>query len=288
MKKKKVIELLEYWLQTKAAIFKGYETYLLDSEPVQGKLGVEDNPGRRIFIDRGSDVLFVAHIDTVQTPRFRKQKENKIWAAGLDDRLGCALADHYAREWNVDLLICDYEESAMSSGSHHDLKEYNWIAEFDRNGGDVVTYDMENDDWLNCLHKYFDIGWGTFSDLCSLKTKCCALNIGIGYKHDHSEDSYVDLCIMNNQIKKFKEFFDVYKDTKFVQDEEKYRNNIYTGWYGNNYTRDSWSDAEYRECDYCGNLGAEEVHGARICQDCFETMTSSFLYADFEEGHYRR
>lgn len=285
MKKSKVVDLLKYWLSPKATLFKAHKEFLLDSEPqVIVKNGFEqfiDNPARRIFIDRGSKVLFVAHIDTVQTPQFKKEKSNRIWASGLDDRLGCMLTSELSRILNTDLLICDYEESAATSGSHHDLKDYNWIAEFDRNGGDVVTYDLECDEFVSALEKYFNLGWGSFSDICSLRTTACCVNVGIGYKHDHSEDSYVDLEVMNNMIEKFRRFYYEFKDTAFVQDPDRmYGNNRY---YQDYFNRDMYGANNYSQCDYCGNIGAEEIHGARICQECFETMTSNYVYADFEE-----
>ncbi|HDY67366.1 MAG TPA: hypothetical protein ENH85_06230 [Candidatus Scalindua sp.] len=172
MKKTKILDLLRYWLQPRSTILKDFRDNLIG----EGKT-------RRIFIDRGSDVLFMAHIDTNCAPELKKHAGNRLWAAGLDDRLGCALASHLAECWGVDLLLCDFEEEAKSSGQYHELKDYNWIAEFDRNGGDVVTYDLDNDEFLENLNRYFKVGWGTFSDLCMLNTTACCVNIGIGYKH---------------------------------------------------------------------------------------------------------
>jgi hypothetical protein len=277
MKKTEVLSLLSYWLKNKAAIFYDYKEYILG----EGK-------ERRIFIDRGSDILFVAHIDTVCTPRLKKHQGNRIWAAGLDDRLGCGLAYVLSAKYKTDLLICDFEEAAASSGQYHNLKDYNWIAEFDRNGGDVVTYDLDNDEFLAQLNKYFEIGWGTFSDLCLLNTSACCVNIGIGYQHDHSEDSYVDLAVLNNQLHKFQRFYDACNLMKFEQDPEKMKYNHwgYEHIYGNSFYDNDIYD-NYRECDYCGNIGSEEVWGTRICQQCFETLEANYLYSNHRDSEYQ-
>lgn len=279
MKKKKVLDLLNFWLRPKDTLLIEFQDHILGADKTN-----------RIFIDRKSDILFVAHIDTVHTPELRKHQNNRIWASGLDDRLGCAIAYELSKSWNVDLLICDHEESGFSSGQHHELKEYNWIAEFDRSGGDVVTYDLENDEFTDCLKEYFTIGWGTFSDLCLLKTKACCVNIGIGYKHDHSIDSFVDIGVLNNQLAKFRKFYHKNKTTKFVQDPEKMKNNVYQmfGAYSDfqyGFEKDAYDDY-YKECDYCGNIGGTEIYGNNICPDCFDQMTSEFLYGTWAKNKY--
>jgi len=265
MKKKKLITHLRYWLQPRDIL-------------IQNALKAGDLLGtyldRRIFVDRDSDILLMAHIDTIQTPQLKKHYGNKIWAAGLDDRLGCTLASILSAELKTDLLICDFEEEAKSTGQYHELKDYNWIAEFDRNGGDVVTYDLDNAEFLEALKEQFKIGWGTFSDLCTLNTQSCCVNIGIGYKYDHSIDSYVDLTIMNSQISKFRKFFHKYKNQKFVQDGNK------TIYFYNNF----W-EQYYEECDFCGNIGAKDVFGVRICESCFDSMSTDYLYNSREWEH---
>ena len=293
MKKKEVLELLEYWLQPKEDILNDLQEHRIGFVKMVSATHIEDQ--RRVFIDRNSDILLMAHIDTVQTPQLKKSKGNKIWAAGLDDRLGCMLAWELSKELNTDLLITDHEESAASTGQFHELKDYNWIAEFDRNGGDVVTYDLENDEFVANLRKYFEVGMGTVSDLCFLETNACCVNIGIGYKHDHSVDSYVDLNVMNSQIDKFKRFYQACNLMKFVQDPERQKN---TRWYRSDwqdwerdyydekYGKDSW-DERYVECYFCGNYDAREVWGTNICQNCFESMTSMYLYSEWEEYQKR-
>jgi hypothetical protein len=269
MKKKKLLSFLKFWLQPKEVLLKNLQPNILGQ-----------NKTRRIFIDRDSDILLMAHIDTVKVPQLKKHKGNTIWASGLDDRLGCVLSSILSADLNTDLLITDFEEAAESTGQYHELKDYNWIAEFDRNGDDVVTYDLDCDEFLVALKEHFKIGCGAFSDLCFLNTQSCCVNVGIGYKYDHSEDSYVDLAVMNSQIAKFRKFFHQYKNQKFVQDGR-------ASYYNYNPYKDYW-DQYQDECDFCGNLGGKEVFGVRICECCFDSMSTEYLYTDWEHKNVNR
>lgn len=232
---------LSYWLQPKDKIFADFDSYVA---------GV--NQTRRIFIDRGADVLFIAHLDTVLPPKLIKRTNKRIYARGLDDRLGCLVATELSQQLNADLLLTDYEETGKTTAWHHDCKPYNWIVEFDREGRDVVTYDLDSPDFRKALSNYWDIGIGSYSDIVTLETETCCMNLGIGYKHSHSKDSYVSLKILRSQIRKFLLFYHRYKDTKFEQSEHNY----------NKYTT-------YCDCELCGNYVSEYVHGHYICEDCF-------------------
>ncbi len=255
---------LKYWLKPTKQLFADFRNFVLDWE----------NPEQnRIFIDRDSDVLFVAHIDTVIKPKYvrrRKTKKGKIkriYAQGLDDRLGCMLAYELSEQFGADLLICDNEEKCQSSGQFHNLKDYNWIAEFDRTGDDVVTYDLDNGAFRDALGELWDIGIGTFSDILQLETMACCVNIGIGYEFAHSKDSFVCIKTMKKQIDKFRRFYAKYKDVKFVRDYKPH---------------DLWDDYPYGggECELCGMLGdVEYMFGHIICKECFEYMLIEACYA---------
>jgi len=221
---------------------------------------------RRVFIDRGSKVLFIAHLDTVQKPKYIRQRKTKsgrlkrIYAQGLDDRLGCMLAFELSRELDADLLLTDYEECCMSTAIYHECKDYNWIVEFDRAGEDIVTYSIDSLDFRAALEDVWPIGFGSYSDIYDLKTDVCCFNLGIGYELAHSKDSYVDIEVMEKQIKLFKQFYAKYKDVEFKQD---FINN----------DNDYWSEGETTDCcDICGMTGAEAFYGYFVCPDCFEGM----------------
>lgn len=261
---------LKYWLNPKETLLADFDSFVLDNN---------DLNKRRIFMDRGSLVLFVAHIDTVQKPKFirnRKTKSGKlkrIYAQGLDDRLGCMIAYQLSDELNTDLLICDNEEKCRSTGQFHELKDYNWIAEFDREGNDIVTYDLDCDKFRQELLEYWRIGFGTYSDIMNLQTQACCMNVGLGHKFSHSKDSYVDVRTLRKQIAKFKRFYEEHKDTKFVRD------------YHPEYGYDSYSTQYYADkwgvCEICGlTNNVSHVFTYDICEDCFNEMIYQFLYAD--------
>ncbi len=246
---------IKYWLKPIDELFADLDHYVYDKN---------DKDKRRIFVNRSSDVLFVAHLDTVLEPKFIKQTKNHIHATGLDDRLGCMIAYQLSKELGADLLLTDNEEKCSTTAKYHECKDYNWIAEFDRASSDVVTYDLENDEFLDKLAEYWKIGWGSYSDICSLKTTACCLNVGIAYEHAHSRDSYVDKRAMDTQIKLFRKFYNEHKDTKFVRDKT--------------YGLEDWdyySDKDhYYECDICGDWTAEQIHNYFVCPACMDYMMS--------------
>ena len=199
------------WFTSIDHIFKVFKQHTLD---------YKDKSKRRIYIDNGGKVLFVAHLDTVQTPRYYWRSHNRIYAAGLDDRLGCWLAHTLSRELGADLLLTDNEECTMSTAEYHVCKDYNWIVEFDRAGADVVTYDLDSTEFRAALIEHFTIGIGLFSDLAFLDTSACCVNIGIGHNDRHDKNGYVDLSIMYSQVNRFKQFYQKYADTKFIRDQQ--------------------------------------------------------------------
>ena len=248
---------LQYWLRPTDSIFSDLR------ENVIGK-----KTKRRVFIDRGADVLFVAHVDTVLSPRLIRTGKRKVYAQGLDDRLGCMIAYSLSESLGADLLLTDQEESMNSTAQFHDCKKYNWIAEFDRAGSDVVTYDIDNHKFRCSLAEYWKIGEGLFSDICMLKTKACCVNIGIGYEKAHFKDSYYDIDTLRRQISLFRTFYAEHKDTAFVSDIP-YQDNL-RGGYGYD-----WQCQEY--CDICGMERGERIHDYVVCEPCLLHMINKEL-----------
>lgn len=251
---------LRYWLSKTDDLFADFRQFTLDGD---------DLTMRRVFIDRNSDVLFVAHLDTVCTPRLGKYGKKRVYAAGLDDRLGALIASELSEKLGADLLLTDLEENCMSTALYHDCKKYNWIAEFDRDGGDAVTYDLDNKDFRDALDCYFKPGFGSYSDICSLDTAACCVNIGIGYKKAHNKRSYVVLKTMYEQVNAFIEFFVEHKSTAF--EREKLTIPV-RGAYNLCDLYDYEDDLNI--CELCGYDYGVEIYGRRICQGCFEYMYS--------------
>ena len=255
-------QLKEFWFRPVKQIFRDFNEYVLN----KGRIDKH-----RIFIDRGSDVLLVAHLDTVKKPKWKKLTNNILYASGLDDRLGCFLACKLSGELGIDLLLTDHEERGGTTGMFQTLKGYNWIAEFDRGGADVVTYDLDCPEFLDALDEFFTVGNGLYSDICSMDTIACCVNVGIGYdrRSAHSEDNFADLSITADQAKRFKEFYAVHKDHKFTQIEQnRYYYNC------DDYRSDRWNDWD-ATCEICGNDDVEEIFGYLLCRGCVDHMMES-------------
>jgi len=251
---------------------------------------------RRIFIDRDSKILLLAHLDTVHAPQFYSIYDNTLYASGIDDRIGCWMSYNLSMELQTDLLLTDLEESGRSTGQHHILKNYNWIVEFDRRGSDFVLYQCGSKEWENALKEFYpDRGWGSFSDISFLETESCCANIGTGVRFEHSVNSEADLSITYGQIHKFRKFFKKYKDDKFIRDEQYsyYGNYHYDDYYDRNWlnnrtnknktgyllkgdTVNNSTNPTYQTCVFCKQpitkhprlilVGHEQWY---ICPDCY-------------------
>ncbi len=253
----------DYWMQPTDVIFKDCKEWQLGT----GRT-------RRIFVDRDSKILFVAHVDTVQKPRMGiADMQGRMHGAGFDDRLGCKIAWDLGIDLQCDVLLTDLEESGDSTAQHHDLKKYNWICEFDRAGDDVVTYGMDSERWLNVLGKYWNVNAGMFSDISFMKTECCAMNLGIGYEHAHSDTSYYDIDLLNEQIKLFHRFFAKQCDNKYVADPAR-RDYMMSAGYGFGDYVGNYYD-ECGACCVCGNYANEQIYEMHLCEECIDRMIDS-------------
>jgi hypothetical protein len=252
--------------------------YIFDTHK-EFELGADEQ--RRLFVDRNSKILFVAHLDTVKLPRIDTVFAHRVSGAGFDDRLGCKIAWELGKELGCDVLLTDYEEDGCSSAQYHELKDYNWICEFDRAGNDVVTYGMENDAWINVLDKHWIIGNGCFSDLSFMDTKCCAMNLGISYELAHCDNSYYNPQMLSSQLKKFRKFFKKQCQNKYVMDEGR-REYVLGGGCGfgsthnhNDHYYQKWMRDDYGVCNICGNWADEDIYDMFLCEDCVDRMVNA-------------
>lgn len=261
---------LRSWFIPSDRIFDCFRKHTLD---------YEDKQRHRIFIDRGSKILFVAHIDSVQYPQYYGKKRNRIYARGVDDKVGCWLAYVSSKKFNTDLLLCNNEESCDSTAQYHICKDYNWIAEFDRAGEDVVLYSCGSADFRKALQDFFKIGIGSFSDISFLKTTACCVNIGIGYEHPHRKNSYVDLRVLERQIAKFEKFYRKYKDIAFERDDKAmftYRDWWDEDWGGEQCQYPQPLVQSDEKCELCGILGTM-IYGHALCNHCFDDMYYTYM-----------
>ncbi len=267
---KKIMKTLDlnsisrFWFQPTDTLFDFFKDSVLDRD---------DPDKRRIFIDNGGSVLLVAHLDTIQTPLIKQFKNGRIYAQGLDDRLGAYIGYKLATMLGMDLLLCDLEESGQSTAQYHDMQnKYNWVCELDRGGDDVVTYDLDSKEFHDKLDNFWAVGYGTFSDIAFLDTNVCCFNLGIGVEKSHEKGSYAVLSTMNRNVQLFLDFYELYKDTKFDYDGSNLKQRQYDYGFGDRY---NYHNANYDYdwmCEICGLDYGEDVFDKCICERCFKHM----------------
>lgn len=261
-----------------------------------------------IYIDRGASILGVAHLDTVQEMYNYKRAintrgEDSIFSAKLDDRLGVyTLLYHLYDDLEYDILLTTDEEMGRSTASEFvlpDGKSYNWIFEFDRSGYDVVTYDYRGTDWRKALRDVgFKLGTGSYSDICDLESLGVqGVNIGVGYYQYHSANAYFVIDEYLDNIKKFVDFYDEYRDEYFEAPAAN-EDPRHVHW-GASHGYSRWDDVDYNEpqsetytpkamsynnktyhlstrsCGFCGSSAFEDPKEAEYVDEmgmCYEDM----------------
>lgn len=156
------------------------------------------------FRDNGSDVLAVAHLDTVVAPSKRTARfldtdaGPVVYSGALDDRLGAYIILDLLPKLGIthDVLLTVGEESGNSTAQFFEpSKEYNWMIEFDRGGTDVVMYQYEDMDTSGLVNDAGAVvGNGIFSDICYLDhLGVKGFNWGVGYRDYHGPRSHAYL-----------------------------------------------------------------------------------------------
>ena len=145
--------------------------YCLTDDPLKVIKNIDyDKKNNYWFLDNSSDILAIAHYDTVEQrkPNFEiiydkidKTKIRSIKSIQLDDRLGLYIIGEILPQFNCnyDILITDFEEVGNSSAFNFKTdKQYKWIFEFDRHGINPVLYQYEkNRTWYKAVLSLYDI-----------------------------------------------------------------------------------------------------------------------------------
>lgn len=183
------------------------------------------------FKDNGSNILAVAHLDTVakaskRTARFVETEGGPVvFSRALDDRLGAYIILDMLPKLGLkfDVLLTTGEEVGQSTAAFFDSKKkYNWIIEFDRGGTDVVMYQFEDDDSRAAVESTGAVvGDGIFTDICLLEhLGVKAFNWGTGYMEYHYPRSHAFLNDTFDMVAYFLEFHEGYGDTLMEHEEE--------------------------------------------------------------------
>lgn len=165
--------------------------------------------------DNGSNVLAVAHLDTVQDDRSCQVVETAAGllatSGALDDRLGVYVILDLLPKLGLqfDVLLTTDEERGQSTANEFDTdKRYDWIIQFDRGGTDVVMYDYETRELCELIAACgATVGNGSFSDICELgHLRCAGFNWGVGYRDYHSARSHAWLEDTFRMVARFVKF----------------------------------------------------------------------------------
>jgi len=209
--------------------------------------------GPLTYIDRGSNVLAVAHLDWVhfnKNPVFTKQYQNyKVsQCPQLDDRLGAWMVLDVLPRAGIkcDVLLTDSEEVGESTAQYFKPpKQYNWVMQFDRAGSDVVMYDYETDELRNLLRGYdYTVSYGSFTDICYLEEhNFKGFNFGVGYHAQHTQHCYANLSETWDSFRKVQAFYHDNKDIHYSHEKVEYQPPVF-GYHNASYT---WTGNTYKK-----------------------------------------
>lgn len=246
---------------------------------------------RHIFFNRGSKILAVAHLDSVQ--HFNGFMHDKVtarlYSATVDDRIGLWTIMYVLPRLgiNVDVLLTDHEEIGQSTGKFFKPEDnrYNWMVQFDRGvmgarKPDWVSYQYyHNKIWTKALEEFMPVSEGANSCIARMDhLGICGVNAQTGMSDYHSKSAFVDTVAWADGLKAFMSLHEKYADTKFDFDPARDKRPVYYYGRGNghgHYTPVKWS------CEFCGKTARTSQYPAyneslvTICADCVYLMYSA-------------
>lgn len=184
-------------------------------------------PGRHIYINRGSKVLGIAHLDTVQDAERFWANKTHIASPTLDNRLGAWVLLHGLPQLGItcDILFTENEEGGLSTGYDFvppEGKTWNWMFSFDRGGTDVVFYQYGNGELQKAFKEMgFAIGNGSYSDIASMDhLNVQGANVGCGMSNYHSLSAHVKVSELAEQMRKFAALYMALEFTHFPYEKK--------------------------------------------------------------------
>jgi hypothetical protein len=168
------------------------------------------------YADNGSDILAVAHLDSVQDDgicQITSTAAGLLATSGtLDDRLGAYVILELLPKLGITcdwLLTTDEEIGDSTAACFGPKKTYNWMFQFDRGGTDVVMYEYETKELVELVEDCgARVGMGSFSDICLLDhLGCVGFNWGVGYEDYHSPRAHAWLDDTFRMVARFTKFY---------------------------------------------------------------------------------
>jgi hypothetical protein len=226
-------------------------TYGMDTIPVMQR----PPDDAYFFQDNGSDILAVAHLDTVmfsdeRTANFVDTEAGPVVFSGaLDDRLGAYIILELLPKLGItcDILLTVGEENGASTAGFFETdKHYHWMIEFDRGGTDVVMYQYEDPDTMDLVRKAgARIGDGSFSDVSYLEhLEIKGFNWGVGYQDYHGPRSHAFLEVTFKMVAQFLIFHEANADTYLPHDMDEVDNSWWGGYFKRRSTVSDWDFAD--------------------------------------------
>lgn len=178
--------------------------------------GIDGHKRFYYYKDNGSDILAVAHLDSVQADgscQIIDTAAGLLAVSGtLDDRLGAYVILELLPRLGVecDILLTTDEEICQSTAEDFwPDKKYHWMFSFDRGGTDVVMYEYETPDLCDLVEEAgARVGQGSFSDICQLEhLDCAGFNWGVGYQDYHSTRAHAWLDDTFRMVARFVKFY---------------------------------------------------------------------------------
>lgn len=245
-----------------------------------------NRPGEQyIYLDRGSPLLAVAHLDchypTSHFEAIELDGELNIFASNLDDRLGAYIILDVLPALGIvtDVLLTVGEEVGKSTAEFfRETHPYNWMVEFDRTGEDVVLYQFDTQKLRNRLQSVgFEVGYGSFSDIAFLDhLGVQGFNVGVGYYDYHSTRAYAIWEVTVAQIHRFVKFHQCFAGKRLKFDPPVYAmsKNGYGLYAGNSSFGEDVAlrrKYDYGSCPQCGiACFAVELYEQDMCDSCFK------------------
>lgn len=177
------------------------------------------------------DILLTAHIDTVFRHPVREiyhdEKKGVLWSPqglGADDRAGIyAILEILRRGYRPGVLFTMMEEQRgkgvkkFLARRPQPKKQTNFIIALDRQGADdSVYYDLDNEEFEKYINSYgFKTTEGIFSDISIIGPiwKIPAVNLSVGYRHEHTQGEILVYKDLFNTIDKVCAILDAEKRT---------------------------------------------------------------------------
>ncbi len=169
----------------------------------------------------------VAHLDTVHmkkaTEFFYDQEQKVLWSPqglGADDRAGVyAIIEIIKAGYRPHIILCKDEEVGGKGAKavtqmfpQYPFDNLKCLIELDRSGkNDCVFYDCDNEDFTKYIEKFgFKEDIGSFSDISILAPawEVAAVNLSIGYYHEHTLAEYLNVRHLVATIQKVMQILD--------------------------------------------------------------------------------